>query len=136
MATALRSTIQSLDQQATQPIAAFQIGIDDFEPDFIDPGAAQQNMGPDFGAHANVDFQIGFAADREVCPPWSPFRRQGSTRVSESSICPRNYRSCRLQSSASTSRSYRRWRTQGHAGAISSGAIANSPGSRPLSDIT
>ena len=63
MAAALRSTIQSLYQQTTQAIAAFQIGIDDFEPHFIHPGSPQQDVGPDFGAHANMNFQIGFAAD-------------------------------------------------------------------------
>src|SRR5579862_6187681 len=66
VALVLRSRVQGIDQQATQLIAAFKVGADNFEPDLIDAGAAKQHVRLNPGAHTQRDLEIGFTADTKV----------------------------------------------------------------------
>ena len=66
VAAILRCRVQGVDQQPAKPVAAFQIRANDFKADLIDACSPQQDVGPDSGAHADVDFQVCFATDAKA----------------------------------------------------------------------
>src|SRR6202035_3180986 len=55
----LWNVAQRIDQQTPQPVAAFEVGIHDFESDFIHSRTPQQDMRFDLCAHPHRDFQVG-----------------------------------------------------------------------------
>jgi len=57
--------LQGLDEDAAEAVAAVEVHADELETDFIDAGAAEQNLAADF-FHAHRDFDVGFGADTEI----------------------------------------------------------------------
>ena len=57
--------MQGLDQYAAEAVAAVEVHADELETDFIDAGAAQENLAADF-LDAQRNFDVGFGADAEI----------------------------------------------------------------------
>ena len=57
--------MQGLDQDAAEAVAAVEVHTDKLEANFIDAGAAQENLAADL-FHAHGDFDVGFGAHAEI----------------------------------------------------------------------
>src|SRR5580700_7507480 len=62
----LWNVTHSIHQQPPQPIAAFEIGINNFESHLVYACPAQQNVRSNFRPYPQGDFQIGLTADSQV----------------------------------------------------------------------
>src|SRR5215472_1620318 len=60
-----RHAVDRLHQHAAQAVAAFKVGVDDFEAHFVESSAAQKHLRADM-THAGRDVDIGFRSDAQV----------------------------------------------------------------------
>src|SRR6185437_5586043 len=62
--TCLWSVFERVHQQVTQAVTALQIGVDEFESDFVDTGTAQKHLAADM-SHADLNVYIGIRSNAQ-----------------------------------------------------------------------